>query len=171
MSIISWLSSGMSLSSGRALTHRGVSVHKAIRVGHWQQEKIHLVQEGGDGIICSIVRGNLGRDRAEEFLPKCSFPRCLGQRKSWILGQGNKEHDPLSAGCNCSLLEMEWAANLFYYFILKTGGLQNKMEEDNKMFSSLPPEDRPGLALRLRWNSQVGNCQLCCTDRAQGAFG
>lgn len=84
---------GIPLRSDTELTHRGVSVHKSIGVGDWQQEKVHLVQQGGDGSICSIVRGNLGRDRQHTLLsrvfPSQMFiPSSLGTEERLDFGAG-----------------------------------------------------------------------------------
>lgn len=43
------------------MTHAGLGVGKAVRVGHNLQEDVHLVQDGREGRVTSIISHDLVR--------------------------------------------------------------------------------------------------------------
>lgn len=44
------------------MTHSAVGVGEAVRVGHNLQEDVHLVQDGGEGGVTSVISHDLHRD-------------------------------------------------------------------------------------------------------------
>lgn len=68
------------------MTDAGVGVGKAVRVGHNLQEDIHLVQDGGEGGVMSVISHNLVRGLEKQQ----SVQPILEQQLQGKLKKGNR---------------------------------------------------------------------------------
>lgn len=51
----------------KAMTHAGVGVIEAVRVGHNLQEDVHLVEDGGESGVTSVISHNLLKAVAKDI--------------------------------------------------------------------------------------------------------